>query len=87
MFIFYVILAAQGMVADAGRAKMCWSRINNPTSRTKVQKKEDLSKLCVLKWKQFEDFRQKKNRNISVDLHKKPVEHIASEVNYWIRNL
>ena len=34
----------------------------------KVQKMKDLSKTWVLKGKQFEDFRQKKDRNIILDL-------------------
>ena len=37
-----------------------------------VQKMKDLLKTWVLRGKQFEDFRRKKNRNIILDLSKNP---------------
>ena len=40
--------------------------------KQRVQIMKDLQKTCVLRGKQFEDFRQKKNSNIILDLSKKP---------------
>ena len=48
-----------------------------------VQKKKDLPKTWVLRGKQFEDFRRKKEQKHYSRPFKKPVEHTAPKNNNW----
>ena len=84
MFNFYVDLAGHDMVTDASGTTTCWRKIKPHDYEQKVQKMKDLSKTWVLKRKQFEDFRQKKDRNIILNLSKHPVERTALKNNNWI---
>ena len=74
MFTFYVILAGHDRITDAGRANKCRRKVKAPRLQTKVHKMKDLSKTWVLSGKQFEEFRQKKNKNRNLDPSKTPTE-------------
>ena len=80
MFKFYVGLAGQEKVSDNSRTTMCKRNIKAHHWIQKVQKTKDIQKAWVLMGKQFEDFRQKKNRNIILDLSKKPNETHGREI-------
>ena len=73
MFNFYVDLAGHDLVSDAGRPAACRRKFKAPSLKSKYKKMKDLPKTWVLRGKQIEDFRQK-NRNIILDLSKKPSE-------------
>ena len=51
----------------------------------KYKEMKDLPKTWVLRGKQIEDFRRKKNRNIILGLSKKPVEYKDPERVNWTR--
>ena len=70
MFNFYVVLACQDKLIDAGRATTCRRKFKAPSLQTKVQKVKDLSKTWVITVKQFEEFRRKKNKNTILDFSK-----------------
>ena len=72
MFNFHVVFAGHDTVTDAGRATTCRRKCTAPCLQTKVQKMKDLPKTWVLRGEQFEDYRQKKNKNIILDLLKNP---------------
>ena len=59
LFNFYVILAGHDMSTDAGRATKCSWYFEAPWLETKVQLKEDISKMIFTK-KPFEHFRRRK---------------------------
>ena len=63
MFNFYVVLAGNDKVTDAGRATTCRRKFKAPCLQTKLQKLKDLSKTWVLTGKRFEDFGRKKDQN------------------------
>ena len=58
MFNYYVVLAGQDMVTDAGRATTCRRKFKAP-SLQKVQKMEGLPKKTFTE-KPFDDIRQNK---------------------------
>ena len=72
MFNFYVVLAGCDKVRDAGRATMCRRKFKAPSLQTKFTKNEGPFENMRFKGKKFEDFSQKKSRNIILDISKSP---------------
>ena len=83
MFNFYLIFTGHDVITDAGRATTCKRNFKAPWLHTEVQKMKPLSKTLVLTGKQFEDFRQKKNRNKIHDLSENSAEHKEPKRINW----
>ena len=73
MFNFYVVLAGSDKVSDAGRATTCRCKFRAPSLKTKSTKNEGPPENMDSKGKIVWRFQtKKKNRNIILDLSKKP---------------
>ena len=73
MFTFYVILAGHDIVTDAGRTTTRRRKLKAPSLPTKCTKNEGpFENMDLLRGKQFEYFRRKKNRNEILKLSKIP---------------
>ena len=73
MFNFYVVLAGHDKVSDAGRATTCRRKLKAPSLQTKSTKNEGPPENMGFKGKNsLKISDEKKNRNIILDLSKKP---------------
>ena len=73
MFNFYVVLAGHDKVSDAGRATTCRGKLKAPSLQTKSTKNEGPPENMGFKGKTVWRFQtKKKNRNILLNLSKKP---------------
>ena len=73
MFNFYVVLVGHNKVNDAGRATTCRRKFKAPSLQTKCTKNEGPPENIGFKGKTVWRVQtKKKNRNIILDLSKKP---------------
>ena len=75
MFNFYVVLAGDYKVTDAVTDNTCRCKFKAHHYKQKVEKMKDIAKTWVLRGKQFEVFRRKKEQKYFFDLSKTPVGH------------